>query len=108
MAKNTDLLDMTDWKPNYAMDYQGQKDKLIEDILYAVHDTQSLVIQPLPNILLLTRYQFNLLRPDETYDPEEALIWRVWDPKVREVICMMDIHVKGEFEPKPKTLLTLT
>lgn len=108
MAKNTDLLDLSDHRirSQEVMSRQQLRDELITLIVNEVKATQSLLIQPFPNILLLNRTQFDILRPSEEFEPTDELIWKTIDPKdPRLPLNMMDIHVKGEFEPKPSSLL---
>jgi hypothetical protein len=53
---STDTIDITDWKM--------KDDELKLEILKAVRSTQSLVIQPLPNRLVMTKSQYDMLQPD--------------------------------------------
>jgi hypothetical protein len=103
-----DLLDICGYRPRGVMNDEQRKDDLIQYILDEVKSTQSLVIQPLPNIVLMRRDQFDTLRPSAEFVPTDALIWKVMDPPDPMPFCMMDIHVKGEFEPKPDSLLLLS
>lgn len=114
MAKNTDLLDITDFSPKFALDRQQVVEEICLEIVKRVMSTQAFVVQPLPNILLMTRDQFDVLRPDMESEPQDELYWKTVhptriDPKTGrlEIINIMDIHVRGEFEPTPQNLLLL-
>jgi hypothetical protein len=71
-----------------------------------VKETQSLIVQQLPNVLLLNRQQFDMVRPDADLEPTDELLWKTIDPLTKDIINVMDIHVKGVFEPKPVLFLT--
>lgn len=93
-----DTCDITDLKP---MEY----DQLYREIYEAVRSTQLILIRPYPHILLVRPDQFEVLRPDESYDPWDDLLWKNKDPNTRETINVMDIHVKGIYEPKQNMIL---
>jgi hypothetical protein len=104
---STDLLDISD-DTIKGITPDEVKDNLIQHIINCVKSTQTFVIQPLPNILLLNRTQFDILRPSPDFQPTDELMWKTKDLKTGEVLNLMDIHVKGEFEPKPSNLLLLS
>jgi hypothetical protein len=112
MAKNTDLLDITDWSPSFGLSRDQMMEEFCMHIVNCVKSTQMFVIQPLPNILLMTREQFDFVKPDADFQPTDELIWKTKDPNslnprtgAPEILNMMDVHVKGEFEPTPPSLL---
>lgn len=103
----TDLLDISEHRVRGqdVMPAQELRAHLSDLINHEMKATQATVIQPYPNILLLSRAQFDLLRPDETFEPTDELVWRALDLYAGHGYLMLDIHVKGEFEPMPRSLL---
>lgn len=99
------ILDITDYKLSLVFSNEEAKRDLYRYIFQSVLDMQGLVLRPLPDVLLVTPYQFDILKPTVDTKPEDGMMYKNINPRTLEIVNVMEVHVKGVYEPKPNMLL---